>query len=147
MALAISDPAPSPLLDPATRAPIRVLIADGDPRVGRALERLLRDAAEVEVVAIATDGETTPELAIRLQPAVAIIDAWTSRLDGLEVTRSLRQAVPATQVVVVGIYAAFREPALAAGACRFLLKDCGRDELITAIRLAAQEQCQAPEND
>ena len=127
--------------------PIRVLIADGDPRVGRALGRLLRDADEVEVVATATAAGTVLEIAAQLQPAVVVIDARMAQLDGLAVTRRLRQMVPATQVVVVSVYATFREPALAAGACQFLLKDCSRAEFVAAISLAAAGQCQAHGSD
>jgi DNA-binding NarL/FixJ family response regulator len=84
-------------------APIRVLIADGDPRVGRALGRLLHDAVEVEVVATATDGAASLEYGSRLQPAVAIVDAGTARFDGLALTRSLCQQTPAARVVVVSV--------------------------------------------
>src|SRR5689334_12749308 len=93
------------------RAPIRVLIADGDPRVGRALGRLLQDAPDVEVVATATEAGAVLELAAQLQPAVVVVDARLAQLDGLAVTRRLRLAVPATQVVVVSVYATFRDPA------------------------------------
>ena len=125
-------------------APIRVLIADGDPRVGRALGRLLHDAVEVEVVATATDGPAILEYGIRLQPAVAIVDAGTARFDGLALTRGLCRQTPAARVVVVSVYATLRAPAFAAGACRFLLKDCSRAELVAAIRWAARGQCQPP---
>ena len=125
--------------------PIRVLIVDGDPLICRALVRLLRDAPDVEVVATATDASVTLELAEQFQPAVALLDAGTARLDGMTLTRSLRQQAPATRVVMLSVYATMRDPSLAAGACRFLLKDCGRDELVGAIRLAARGRCQSDE--
>ena len=129
-------------MESAARGPIRVLIADGDPLVCRALVRLLQDVADLEIVATAGTGERVLELAIQLQPAVAVVDAHTARMDGLAVTRSLGRQVPATRVVVVSVYAMLGEAALAAGACRFLLKDGSREELVAAIRLAALGQCQ-----
>jgi len=125
--------------------PIRVLIVDGDPLICRALVRLLKDAPDVEVVATATDAMVTLELAEQFQPAVALLDAGTARLDGMTLTRSLRRQAPAIQIVVLSVYATMRDPSLAAGACRFLLKDCGRDELVGAIRLAARGRCQSDE--
>ncbi len=122
--------------------PIHVLIADGDPFVCRALVRLLQDFVDIQIVATAADGLATIELAIQLQPAVALVDAWTTRLDGMEVTRMLREQVPATRVVILSVYATLRDQALASAACRFLLKDCGRDELVAAILLAARDQCE-----
>ena len=103
---------------------------------------MLKDAPEVEVVATATDALVTLELAEQFRPAVALLDAGTARLDGRALTRSLRQQVPAIQIVMLSVYATMRDPSLAAGACRFLLKDSGRDELVGAIRLAARGQCQ-----
>jgi DNA-binding NarL/FixJ family response regulator len=128
------------------RSPIRVLIADGDPLVGRALRHLLQDVVDLEVVALAVDGGTALESAGRLQPAVMVIDAGSARLDGLALTRRLREWQPAPRVVVVSVYGTFRDQALAAGACQFLLKDCSRDELSAAIRRAAQGQCAAHGN-
>ena len=122
--------------------PIRVLIVDGDPLICRALVRLLKDAADVEVVATATGASATLALAEQFQPAVALLNAGTARLDGMTLTRSLAQQAPATRVVMLSVYATMRAPSLAAGACRFLLKDSGREELLAAIRLAAEGQCQ-----
>ena len=99
---------------------------DGDPLICRALVRLLKDAPDVEVVAMATDALVTLELAVQFRPAVALLDAGTARLDGMTLTRSLCQQAPAIQVVMLSVYATMRNPSLAAGACRFLLKDSGR---------------------
>ena len=123
--------------------PIRVLIADGDPLVGRALARLLRNSAGVEVIATSADRDEVLELAGRLHPGVALIDGRTARLDGMDVTRSLSHSFPATRVIILGIYATMRNQALTAGACRFVLKDCSRDTLVEAIQLAASGVCEA----
>lgn len=116
---------------------------DGDPLICRALVRLLKDVPDVEVIATATDALVTLTLAEQFQPAVALLDSGTARLDGMTLTRSLRQQAPTTRVVMLSVYATMRDPSLAAGACRFLLKDSGRDELVGAIRLAARGQCQS----
>ena len=129
-----------------TSAPIRVLIADSDPLVCRALARLLRNSADVEVIATSADRDEVLDLAGQLHPAVALVDAHTARLDGMDgmdVTRILSHRFPATRVISLGIYATMRDQALIAGACRFLLKDCSGDTLVEAIRLAASGQCEA----
>ena len=126
-------------------APVRVLVADGDPLVSRALVRLLQDAPEVEIVAVAADGAAALAHALHLQPAVVVLDARTAQPDGMVLLRHLRLLAQAPRIVVLSVYATFREQALAAGACRFLLKDCGRDALVAAILLAAQGHCQGLE--
>lgn len=130
--------------------PISVLIADGDPLVCRALVRLLYDSVDVEVIATANDERATLELASQSHPAVALLDArmiWTgmgaAQAEGIKVTQSLREQLPATHVIILGVYATMRQQALSAGACRFLLKDCSRDTLVEAIRLAARGQCES----
>ena len=123
--------------------PVRVLVADGDPLVSRALVRLLQDASAVEIVAIAADGVAALALALHLQPAVAVLDARTAQPDGMLLLRHLRSLAQAPRIVVLSVYATVREQALAAGACQFLLKDCGRDALVAAILRAAQGQCEA----
>lgn len=110
--------------------------------VYRALVRLLGSSPDLEVVATAPDGPTALALAAQLRPRVVLVDAGTRRLDGMEITRSLRKHEPAVRVVVMSVYATFRDQALAAGGCRFLLKDSGREQLLTAIRLAAVGECQ-----
>jgi len=131
-----------PAMAGLTPGPIRVLIVDGDPRVGRALGRLLQGTRDVEVIATATAAAAGLAWARHLRPTVAVVDAQSVGIDGLAMTRCLRQAVPAPQVVVVSVYATFRAAALAAGACRFLRKDCSRAELVTAVRWAAHGHCQ-----
>lgn len=123
-------------------ASIGVLIADGEPLVGRALARLLANNAGVQVIATSARGDEVLELAGRLHPAVALVDAHTPRMDGMDVTRNLCQRFPETRVIVLGVYEALRDEALRAGACRFLLKDGGRAALVAAIQLAASGQCE-----
>jgi len=135
--------------------PIRVLIADGDPLVCRALVRLLHGSVDVEVIATAKDEDEVLEYAGQFQPAVALVDArmgrtglgaaradLMERMDGINVTESLCLQLPATRVIILGVYATMRDQALSAGACRFLLKDCSRDTLVESIRLAASGQCE-----
>ena len=121
--------------------PVRVLIADGDPLVCRALGRLLHDRADISVVAQATDANTALRLTDQLQPDVALFDAGSVALGAMELTITVHRLYPRVRIVVLGIYATFCDQALAAGACQFLLKDSGRDELVAAIRHAGQEKC------
>jgi DNA-binding NarL/FixJ family response regulator len=118
-------------------------MADGDPLVSRALVRLLQDAPAVEIVAVAADGVAALTHALQLQPAVVVLDMRTAQPDGMVLLRHLRLLTQAPRIVVLSVYATCREQALAAGACQFLLKDCGREPLVAAILLAAQGHCQA----
>lgn len=129
-------------MEPTNHELIRVLIVDSDLQFGRALVRLLRPIDDIEIIATAVNEKTALDLAVRLHPDIALVDTGAARMDGMQITRALCQQAPTTQVVMLSVYATFRSQAFAVGACGFLLKNCRRDELITAIRLASRGQCQ-----
>jgi DNA-binding NarL/FixJ family response regulator len=122
-------------------APIRVLIADGDPLICRALARLLGNSAEVEVIASSPDRDEVLRLVHQLHPAVALVDAHMALPDGVPGAKGLWQQVAGTRIIVLGVYEALRDEVLRMGACRFLLKDGTRAELVAAIQLAARGDC------
>ena len=124
---------------------MRVLVTDRDGIVCRALARMLNGISDIEVVATTSDMADCFAVAGRLQPDIVLVDVQSFQSDGwdwLGVIHRMRVQAPAAQVIVLSIYATLRSEALAAGACRFLLKDCSRNDLAAAIRLADQGQCQ-----
>jgi DNA-binding NarL/FixJ family response regulator len=61
------------------------------------------------------------------------VDAELPNDAGLITIRRLRDGLPTTRVVALGLYTARRSAALAAGAHAFVLKDAGFDALRAAI--------------
>jgi DNA-binding NarL/FixJ family response regulator len=143
--------------------PIRVLIADDHTLVRESLVAALDASGVCEVVAQAADGIVAVELAMKMQPEVAIVDLSMPRLGGLEVVRRLRESLPATRVLVLTMHQEqeYVVHAVRAGASGYLAKDSATSELIEAIRdlhagrahygaFAAQalaEQLQRPDRD
>ncbi|MGC7099063.1 response regulator [Amycolatopsis lurida] len=123
-----------------TEPSIDVLIADDDPVVRFGLNIMLRGAPDLRVVAEAGDGAEAVELARRHNPAVVLMDIRMPGTDGLTATETLRSRSPAPQVIVLTTFDADAHVlrALRAGAAGFLLKDTPPDELVVAIRHAAQ---------
>lgn len=118
---------------------IRVLLADDHPLVRAGLHALLADAPEIELVGEAADGHEVLALVNMLRPDVVLMDLRMPGLDGATATARLRRRHPHTNVLVLTTYDTdsdvFR--ATEAGAVGYLLKDVGRDNLLTAIRAAA----------
>ncbi|WP_423463691.1 response regulator [Promicromonospora sp. MS192] len=127
---------PAPGDEPA----IDVLIADDDPVVRFGLRMMLSGAPDLRVVAEAGDGAEAVELARRHRPDVVLMDIRMPGTDGLTATETLRRGSPAPQVMVLTTFDADAHVlrALRAGAAGFLLKDTPPDELVVAIRHAAQ---------
>ena len=119
---------------------VDVLVVDDDPVVRFGLTMMLRGAPDLRVVAEAGDGAEAVELAGRHAPDVVLMDIRMPGTDGLTATETLRRRPHAPQVVVLTTFDADAHVlrALRAGAAGFLLKDTPPDELVLAVRHAAQ---------
>jgi DNA-binding NarL/FixJ family response regulator len=86
----------------------RLLVVDDHDMLREALVELLRQAG-FEVVGEAADGADAVALAKELEPEVVLMDLRMPVLGGLDATRLIKHATPATQVVLL---TAFDSPAL-----------------------------------
>lgn len=121
---------------------IRILVADDHEIVRRGLRALLEAQPEWEVVAEAVTGREAVEKAKQTTPEVAILDVGMPDLNGLEATRQLLKALPATEVLILTMHEneqIVRE-VLDAGARGYVLKsDAGRD-LVAAVEALCQHR-------
>jgi DNA-binding NarL/FixJ family response regulator len=119
---------------------IRVALADDHRVVRVGLEQLLGTFDDVEVVGVADGGEAALERCRETRVDVLLLDLSMPDLDGIEVTRRLRQVSPQTRVVVFTSFSDRERivKALDAGAVGYLLKDAEPEELHAAIRAASR---------
>jgi len=119
---------------------VRVLLVD-DHAVMRAGFRMILESHDgIAVVGEAATGVEAVAAAKALAPDVVCMDVQMPDMDGLEATRRI-VADPAVTASVVIVTTFDRDDylfqALAAGASGFLLKNAGPEELIAAVRVAA----------
>jgi pilus assembly protein CpaE len=115
---------------------IRVLLADESARIIENVTRRLSQEGDLVVCAVAQDGDTALQEALRTRPDVAVVDAGLPGMDGIQTTEMLVQYLPGTGVILLSLDVeneAFRR-AMLAGAREFLQKPFGGDELVSAIR-------------
>ncbi|HYQ75745.1 response regulator transcription factor [Cellulomonas sp.] len=119
---------------------ITVLLADDHHLVRSGLAGLVDAADGMRVVGQAADGAAAVALAADLAPDVILMDLSMPGTDGVEATRRVLAARPGTRVVVLTSFSDHDRvsSAVGAGAVGYLLKDCEPEELVAAVRSAAQ---------
>ena len=118
---------------------IRILIVDDHPLVRAGLAGLLQ-AADLQVVGAAADGEQAVRLSAELAPDVVLMDLSMPGLDGAEATRRIRSRCPGVQVAVLTSSSDGERvwDALDAGAVGYLLKDSEPAQLREAVRAVSR---------
>ena len=118
---------------------LRILIADDHGLVRRGARALLQARHGWRVVSEAANGREAVEKATKLKPDVAIVDISMPELDGIEVVRQIREAVPDTKVLVLTMHESDQmvRRALDAGARGYLLKSDLTDCLAKAVKAIA----------
>ena len=117
---------------------ITIILADDHPVVRQGLAALLQSQADFQIVGQAGDGIETMDLVERLRPQALVLDLMMPGLNGLEVTRRVRQHSPGTRIVMLSMHAdeSYVLEALAAGATAYVLKKSTASDLVQAIHEA-----------
>jgi two-component system KDP operon response regulator KdpE len=115
--------------------PVRVLVVDDEPQIVRALKVVLREAG-FEAVPAETGSEALDLAAVR-PPQAAIVDLVLPDVDGIELTRRLREwsEMPILVLSAVGEESQ-KVRALEAGADDYVTKPFGTRELIARLQAA-----------
>ncbi|GAB3495527.1 response regulator transcription factor [Nocardiopsis coralliicola] len=128
---------------PAHGAPrtVRVGIADDQALVRMGLRVLLEEEDDLAPAGEAADGREAVDLVRREHPDVLLMDVRMPVLNGIEALREIAAdpALAATRVVVLTTFELdeYVFDALRAGASGFLIKDSPPEELLRAVRTAA----------
>ncbi len=103
---------------------IKVLLIDDSEYFRQAVRRSLKKQPSLEIVGEGRDGHEAVALAEQHRPDVVIIDYCLPNLDGIAAAREIRSRFPATQVIVLSMFADdMRQEAADAGACLCIGKD------------------------
>ena len=115
-----------------------LLLVDDHRMLRETLRRSL-EAAGLEVVAEAADGEEAVQLAAELRPTVVLMDVSMPGMDGVEATRLIRGETPESRVVMLTMHADDEviARALRAGADGYLVKDCSMEEVVATVTAVA----------
>ena len=118
----------------ASNAEFLVVVAEDDPSVRNAVERVLE--LEGYRVKTANDGNAALDLIVSSKPHAAVMDVMMPFADGLTVTRELRHRGNRTPVLLLTARheVGDRVAGLDAGADDYLVKPFAVDELLARVR-------------
>lgn len=123
----------------ASPSPIRVALCDDHAVVRAGLRLVLESEGDLVVVGEAGTAEAAVELARRVQPDVFVMDVGLPDASGIAATARVREASPATRVVILTVHddVAYLRRAFDAGADGYLVKDAADVDLVHAVRTVA----------
>lgn len=118
--------------------PTSIIIVDDNDSVRNGLTAYLKILPDFEVVGDAASGEDALRLVSELVPEIVLLDLIMPEMNGVEVTRRIKQISPRTQVIVltsnhedVSIFSALK-----AGAISYVLKDVKMEWLADVLHHA-----------
>lgn len=115
-------------------APINVIIADDHALFADGMRFILEHESRIAVLHTAANGREVLDL-LPCHPDLLLLDINMPMVNGLEITRYVKQAYPQMKVIIISSYddAHLIAQARNYGADAYLLKNCNKDELLQAI--------------
>jgi len=115
---------------------IAVLLVDDHTIVRQGLRLLIEADGDIEIVGEAKTGREAVQMTRDLRPEIIVMDIAMPLLNGLEATRQILKAFPATKVLILSAHSdpEYIEQIVKAGASGYLVKQSSGDVLAQAIR-------------
>lgn len=104
---------------------IKLAVADDHQSLVDGIQLHLQNETDIEFVGTANDGESLMRLVRQKQPNVVITDIRMPKLDGIQVTKLIKQEFPETKVLAFTMYDQEKavKQMLQAGANGYILKN------------------------
>lgn len=117
--------------------PVTIVVVDDSAEYREIVRYLLLAVSDsMTIVGEAADGDEALAVALRERPDIVVTDLVMPRLNGVELTRRIRQELPQTKIILMSSYTedAYRLMASDSGADAFVSKRVIHEALLPAIR-------------
>jgi DNA-binding NarL/FixJ family response regulator len=121
---------------------IRILLADDHKLFREGIRSLFDQHPQMQVVAVADNGQSAVTLVRQHSPDVVIMDINMPELNGINATRRILKGNPKVKILALTMHSDrhFVLEMLEAGASGYMLKDADFEELIRAVQTLATNQ-------
>ncbi len=118
----------------------KVILVDDHTLFREGLRRLLEAEDDIEVVGEAEEGLKALGMVRVYKPDIAIVDIAMPGLNGIEITKLLKESSPETKVIILSVYDRldYVKEAREAGASAYLDKDVSSQVLLDVLRRVAK---------
>src|SRR6476659_3555551 len=105
--------------------PIKIVLVDDHALIRQGIRKYLELEPDFTVVGEADNGKDAIRVAAQYQPDVMLVDIIMPGMNGVEVTKGVREVSPTSQIIILTSYHEdnYVLPALRAGAQSYVLKD------------------------
>ena len=116
----------------------KILLVDDEPLLLESLEIILSMSGDYEITGKAGNGVEALELLSKEVPDVMLVDLNMPGMGGIELIPKVRSEYPDIKIIVLTTFYDEKNisHAIAGGACGYLLKDSGKDAILSAISQA-----------
>jgi two-component system invasion response regulator UvrY len=116
--------------------PYKVLLVDDSPPMLEALQYLLHDERDLEVIGVAETGQQALNLIIQRAPDVVLLDIHLADLEGYDVTRLAKKLKNPPLIILISANgdAQTRQKGLDAGSDGFIEKGADWPKILRQIR-------------
>ncbi|HEX7844991.1 MAG TPA: response regulator transcription factor [Chitinophagaceae bacterium] len=115
---------------------IKIVLADNHRLFIEGLQNLLSDESDIEILDFAFDGKELLGLLNLVQPDVILLDINMPGIDGFETAKRIKKISSHVRIILLTSYddELFLKKAKDIGVNGYLLKDCGKEDLVDCIR-------------
>lgn len=119
--------------------PIDVVLVDDQRLIRDGLSAVLSLQSGIRVVGEAEDGQQAVAVVSRTRPQVVLLDIRMPVMDGIAAARRICATLPQCRVLLLTTFDddEYLFEGIQAGVAGYLLKSCGKDELVAAIETVA----------
>jgi len=120
--------------------PIKVHIVDDHQMMLDGLKALLSGEASIQIIGESNNGKIAFDKILIAQPDVLITDISMPEMNGLELTRAVKEKFPKIKVLALSMFGERNtiSEMLEAGINGYILKNTGKQELLTAVTKVAE---------